>query len=151
MKKLDIRKDQPAHEKERTFSILERVPVYLETNRGVWDYLESKGSRQLVIDDQNLCEAFMATVVPLELFGEREINGLDIVLTGVREKLFNAEQSLVGSSTLAKDRDAVYSELKEWIVIRGLLVNSALRPANPKAPVKGKQKQRKRVLLLISV
>jgi hypothetical protein len=93
----------------------------------------------------------MATVVPLELFGEREINGLDIVLTGVREKLFNAEQSLVGSSTLAKDRDAVYSELKEWIVIRGLLVNSALRPANPKAPVKGKQKQRKRVLLLISV
>jgi hypothetical protein len=135
-----------------TYTVLERVPVYLPEHTEIWDAIFTLGQRQLVIDEQQPDDAFPATVLVTEALNGDALATIESTLSEVRDRTLVTEKAVrEESEVLGKALDTLYSEQKEWLAIRMLLANAIIRSSATKArPGKTQSKVKKnRAILLI--
>jgi hypothetical protein len=136
-----------------TYTILDRVPMYLSEHTEIWDAIFTLGQRQLIIDEEHPDDAFHATVLQTESINGDALASIESTLSEVRDRFLDAEKAVrEKNEVLGKPLDSLYSEQKEWLGIRMLLANAIVRSSATKTRVKKarvKKAKKNRAILLI--
>jgi hypothetical protein len=132
-----------------TYTVLERVPIYLSEHIEIWDAIFALGDRQLIIDEEHPDDTFLATVVLTENLRGQALTTIEDTLSEARDRILIAEKGIRReNAVLGKALDALYAEQKEWLAIRMLLANAIVRTSATKAR-SAKVKKKNRAILLI--